>query len=80
MFRLVVVGRPAGVRAAAGHEHVDGIHTGLLYAAGAALLAAITVAVLLSSGGPHSRQAAGHHQAEHDQAEHGQLERAPATR
>ena len=36
------------LRATASSAFVDGIHTGLLYAAGAALLAAITVAVLLS--------------------------------
>jgi len=38
------------VKAAAGSAFVDGIHTGLLYAAGAALFAAIIVAVLLPSG------------------------------
>jgi len=38
------------VKAAASSAFVDGIHIGLLYAAGAALLAAITVAVLLPSG------------------------------
>jgi EmrB/QacA subfamily drug resistance transporter len=42
------------VRASASTAFVDGIHAGLLYAAGAALLAAIAVAVLLS-GGPRSR-------------------------
>jgi hypothetical protein len=36
------------VKAAASTAFVDGIHTGLLYAAAAALLAAITVTVLLS--------------------------------
>src|SRR5262249_18033390 len=40
------------VKASAGSAFVDGIHTGLLYAAGAALLAAITVAVLLSGRRP----------------------------
>jgi len=45
------------VRASAGTAFVDGIHTGLLYAAGAALLAAVTVAVLLSSA-RRSRRAA----------------------
>jgi len=38
------------VKASASSAFVDGIHTGLLYAAGAALLAAIMVAVLLPSG------------------------------
>jgi len=38
------------VKAAAGPAFVDGIHTGLLYAAGAALFAAIIVTVLLPSG------------------------------
>ena len=45
------------VRASAGTAFVDGIHAGLLYAAGAALLAAVSVAVLLS-GSPRSRSAA----------------------
>jgi EmrB/QacA subfamily drug resistance transporter len=45
------------VKASASSAFVDGIHTGLLYAAGAALLAAVTVAVLLS-GGLRSRRAA----------------------
>jgi Na+/melibiose symporter-like transporter len=36
------------VRASASSAFTDGIHTGLLYAAGAALVAAITVAVLVS--------------------------------
>jgi EmrB/QacA subfamily drug resistance transporter len=36
------------LRASAGSAFTDGIHTGLLYAAGAALLAAVTVAVLLA--------------------------------
>ena len=38
------------VKATASGAFVDGIHTGLLYAAGAALFAAIMVAVLLPSG------------------------------
>jgi EmrB/QacA subfamily drug resistance transporter len=38
------------VRASAGSAFVDGIHAGLLYAAGAALLAAVAVAMLLSRG------------------------------
>jgi len=46
----------------------DGIHTGLLYASGAAIIAAITVAVLLP-GGLRSRRAA-----------RGQTDLAPATR
>jgi EmrB/QacA subfamily drug resistance transporter len=46
------------VRATASTAFVDGIHTGLLYAAGAALFAAVAVAVLLSSG-QRSRPAAG---------------------
>jgi len=45
------------VQATASTAFTDGIHTGLLYAAGAALLAAIAVAVLLS-GGRQSRRAA----------------------
>ena len=44
------------VRATASTAFVDGIHAGLLYAAGAALFAAVIVAVLLSSG-PRSRSA-----------------------
>jgi MFS family permease len=63
------------VKATASSAFADGIHTGLLYAAGAALLAAVTVAVLLSCGGPHSR-----HAARRDQPEHDQPELAPATR
>jgi EmrB/QacA subfamily drug resistance transporter len=47
-FALAIhAGGPVG--ASASSAFVDGIHTGLLYAAGAALLAAITVAVLLST-------------------------------
>jgi len=46
------------VRASASAAFVDGIHTGLLYAAGAALLAAATVTVLLA-GGRRSRHQAG---------------------
>ena len=45
------------VKATASTAFADGINTGLLVAAGAALLAAITVAALLP-GGPHSRHAA----------------------
>ncbi len=41
-------GGPVGAHART--AFVDGIHTGLLYAAGAALLAAISVAILLSRG------------------------------
>jgi EmrB/QacA subfamily drug resistance transporter len=37
------------VKASASSAFVDGIHSGLLYAAGAALLAAVTVSVLLST-------------------------------
>jgi EmrB/QacA subfamily drug resistance transporter len=44
------------VKATAATAFTDGIHAGLLYAAGAALLAAITVAVLLT-GDLHSRHA-----------------------
>jgi MFS family permease len=40
------------VQATASSAFVDGIHTGLLCAAGAALLAAVAVAALLSGGGP----------------------------
>ena len=56
------------VRATAATAFTDGIHTGLLYAAGAAIIAAITVAVLLP-GGLRSRHAA-----------RGQTDLAPATR
>ena len=56
------------VKTAASSAFVDGIHTGLLYAAGAGLVAAITVAVLLP-GGLRSRHAA-----------RGQTDLAPATR
>jgi len=45
------------VKVVAAGAFADGIHTGLLYAAGAALLAAISVAVLLT-GDMHARQAA----------------------
>jgi EmrB/QacA subfamily drug resistance transporter len=38
------------LKTAASSAFVDGIHTGLLYAAGAALLAAVTVTILLSPG------------------------------
>ena len=43
------------VKTAASSAFVDGIHTGLLYAAGAALLAVITVTILLPRGprSPH---------------------------
>jgi len=57
------------VKAAASTAFTDGIHIGLLYAAGAALVAAITVTVLLS--GDLSRRHA---------ADRGQPELAPATR
>ena len=40
------------VKATAATAFTDGIHTGLLYAAGAALIAAVTVAVLLPGGLP----------------------------
>ena len=59
------------VKATAGSAFTDGLHTGLLYAAGAALLAAITVAVLLAGqrrrqqGG---RQVAGDHENRQEQA------------
>jgi len=62
------------VRATASSAFVDGIHTGLLYAAGAALLAAITVAILLPRG---RRTRPG---ARRDQPERDQPELAPATR
>jgi MFS family permease len=48
-------GGPVG--AGARSAFTDGIHTGLLYAAGAALIAAISVAILLS-GGAETRQPA----------------------
>jgi len=44
------------IRVSAGSAFTDGIHTGLLYAAGTALLAAVTVAVLLP-GDPRRRSA-----------------------
>jgi EmrB/QacA subfamily drug resistance transporter len=66
-FALAIhVGGP--VKATAAAAFTDGIHTGLLYAAGAAIIAAITVAVLLP-GGLRSRRAA-----------HGQAGLARATR
>ncbi len=46
-------GGPVGTHARS--AFVDGIHTGLLYAAGAAILAAISVAVLLSRGEPRGQ-------------------------
>lgn len=51
------------VKATAAVAFTNGIHTGLLYAAGAALLAAITVTVLLT-GDLRSRQAARRNQFE----------------
>jgi len=57
------------VKATASSAFVDGIHTGLLYAAGAGLVAAITVAVLLP-GGLRTRGA----------ARRGQPDLAPVTR
>jgi hypothetical protein len=45
------------LRASANSAFVDGLHTGLLYAAGAALLAAAAVAVLLTSDLRHRRPA-----------------------
>src|SRR6516225_8660786 len=61
------------VKAAASSAFVDGIHTGLLYAAGAALLAAVTVAVLLP-GGLRRHPGSNAHQDRPDR------ELAPATR
>jgi EmrB/QacA subfamily drug resistance transporter len=57
------------VKVTAATAFTDGIHTGLLYAAGAALLAAITVAVLLA-GGRGSRQTARREQPELASATH----------
>jgi hypothetical protein len=57
------------VKATASTAFTDGIHTGLLYAAGAAVLAAITVAILLP-GDLRTRRA----------ARRGQPHLAPATR
>jgi hypothetical protein len=57
------------VKATASTAFVDGIHTGLLYASAAAVLAAITVTVLLP-GDLRSRRA----------ARRGQPDPAPATR
>jgi MFS family permease len=51
------------VKATASTAFVDGIHTGLLYAAGAALLAAVTVAALLA-GDRNSRQTTRHDEPE----------------
>ena len=45
------------VKATASGAFVDGIHTGLLYAAGAAVLAAITVTVLLAGDPPAGHRA-----------------------
>jgi EmrB/QacA subfamily drug resistance transporter len=50
-------GGPVGANART--AFVDGIHTGLLYAAGAALLAAVSVAVLLSRGARSRQPASG---------------------
>ena len=47
------------VRVSASSAFTDGIHSGLLYAAGAALLAAVIVAVLLSGGRDLARHRAG---------------------
>jgi MFS family permease len=51
----VHAGGPTGVHAR--DAFVEGIHTGLLYAAGAAVVAALTVAVLLASGARARRPA-----------------------
>jgi EmrB/QacA subfamily drug resistance transporter len=68
-FALAIhVGGP--VQATAATAFADGIHTGLLYAAGAALLAAISVAVLLT-GDLRSRQAARSEQPEQAVAQAG---------
>ena len=64
------------VKAAASTAFVDGIHTGLPYAAAAALLAAITVAVLLPRGVRRHQASA----AAQDLAGHEGRELAPATR
>jgi EmrB/QacA subfamily drug resistance transporter len=61
-FALAIhAGGPVGATAAT--AFTDGIHTGLLCAAGAALLAAIAVAVLLT-GDPRARRAARRHERE----------------
>jgi len=70
------VGGP--VRAAASSAFVNGIHAGLLCAAGAALLAAITVTVLLSPA-PRRRHPAGSG-ARKDREDTEDRELAPATR
>ena len=60
---------------------VDGIHTGLLYAAGAALLAAITVTILLSPGLRSPRPASSEIPADPGQREDAaDRELAPAAR
>jgi EmrB/QacA subfamily drug resistance transporter len=64
------------VKAAASTAFVDGIHTGLPYAAGAALLAAITVAVLLPRGVRRRQASAG----TQNLAGHEGRELAPTTR
>jgi len=79
-FALAIhVGGP--VKATASTAFVDGIHSGLLYAAGAALLAVITVAVLLPRG-PQRRHAARSRGPEvpTDREDARNRELAPATR
>jgi MFS family permease len=69
------------VKATASTAFVDGIHSGLLYAAGAALLAAITVAVLLSRGPQRRPAARGRgHEVPTDREDARNRELAPATR
>jgi EmrB/QacA subfamily drug resistance transporter len=69
------------VKATASSAFVDGIHTGLLYAAAAALLAAITVTILLSPGLRRRHPAGREGRRDHEDREDARdRQLAPATR
>jgi MFS family permease len=69
------------LKAAASSAFVDGIHTGLLYAVGAALVAAITVTILLPRGTRHRYTAGSEAYRSPGQREDARdCELAPATR
>jgi MFS family permease len=69
------------LKAAASNAFVDGLHTGLLYAAGAAVLAAVTVTILLPRGlrSPHPAHIEAH-EGPTERESSGDRELAPAAR